>query len=95
MGTKVASGPAPLAPHRHLCPLLGLGPSCGPRWLFFVAHGCFSPALEQDHCGDTGVRAQHSHRPRSRVLYLPAGEQLQAEETNRGNGDAEWEEKIF
>lgn len=30
-----------------------------------------------------------------RVLYLPAGEQLQAEETNRDNGDAEWEEKIF
>lgn len=42
-----------------------------------------------------GERAEHGCCPRSRVLYLPAGEQLQAEETNRDNGDAEWEEKIF
>lgn len=42
-----------------------------------------------------GERAEHGHRPRSRVLYLPAGEQLQPEETNRDNGDAEWEEKMF
>lgn len=42
-----------------------------------------------------GLRAEHDHHPRSRVLCLPAGEQLQAEETNSDNGDAEWEEKIF
>lgn len=94
MGTKVASRTAPLALHRLLCPLLGLGPSCGTWWLFFVAHGCFSPALEQDHRGDMMKRAEHGC-PRSRVLYLPAGEQLQAEETSRDNGDAKWEEKIF